>query len=489
METMRRKCLNKLEIFLIMISDEQKKRFKQKVRSALSLGGILVFVGLSFMLPLFTRSFSGYLYAGLLFASTLVYAFAEKKLVRRINKYALLWLFVVCVMVISFLNSQRSNGAFLDMLVFCCGLFLVLLYSDKEDVYKYIIMTIQAFAIFYGLGILLRNFAPPVYRAALNIFPATYRLTLLKFGGAGGFSTNVGYTAGYAIAGIFATLADSSIPRKRPIINLLKDCAILLFLMFALAMTGKRGPIIFCVVTVVYCYTAPAQYLQKLKRYWKVFLMVGAAAAIFEFYRPTFSSLPIVRRAVDTLARYNRGEDYSSGRFRLYTWAWKLFQENTLLGIGWGAFRATTPGNVTLARPMEAHNIYLQLLCENGVVGFVCFFALFLIFWNSTRLAYCRCRQHPPSKPNAWTGLVYFSFAYQTFFLMYGVTGNPLYDSFFQMMYILSCMILVAYRSIADVPPPLPPGGTPLPPQPQQPQQPSGLPEGYIIPEHLLQKK
>ena len=472
-----------------MISNEQKTRFKQKLGAALSQGGILAYVFLAFTLPLFTRSFSGYLYAGLLLASTLLYAFAEKKLVRRINKYALLWLFVVCVMVISFLSSQRSNGAFLDVLVFFCGLILVLLYSDKEDVYKYIILAIQILAIFYGVGILLRHFAPPVYRAALNIFPSSYRLTLLAFRGEGGFATNRGYTAGYIIAGVLATLADSSIPRRRPIVNLLKDCGILLFLLFALAMTGKRGPIIFCVITVFYCYTAPAQYLQKLKRYWKIFLLVGAVAVIFEVYSETFSSLPIVQRAVDTITRYNRGEDYSSGRFRLYAWAWKLFQRNPWLGIGWGAYRATTAGNATLARPMEAHNIYLQLLCENGIIGFVCFIALFLVFWNSTRLAYCQCRQHPPSKPNAWTGLVYFSFAYQTFFLMYGVTGNPLYDSFFQMMYILSCMILVAYRSIADVPPPLPPGGTPLPPQPQQPQQPSGLPEGYIIPEHLLQKK
>lgn len=427
-----------------MLFDEQKKKNREKIRAVLATGGLIAFVCLSFLLPFFTRVFSGYVYAALLLLSTLTYAFSEKKAIAGRNKYAQFWLVVVIVMNISFLRTNWTNGAFLDMLVFVCGLILVFLNSAEEKLYVQLLATMQIFALFYGIGVFLQYFLPPVHLAIVRLFPPGYRRALFEVG-CSGFTLNPGYSAGFIIAGLIATLADFKIPHR----NQIKDLCILLFLVVALPLTGKRGPIVFFVCTLIYCYLSPAQNLQKLKRYWKIILAIAVTAVLFEAYRESLTEVPLVKRVVNSIEQYHQGRDISSGRLRLYEWAWELFERDPMLGAGWGSYRAIVAKKSVLGKGYEVHNIYLQLLCETGLLGFACFIVLFLLFWNTARVEYSRIlSQKNNAFPSGWRGLLYFSFAYQTFFLSYGLTGNPLYDSHFQMMYIIACMMLVAYKKL-----------------------------------------
>jgi hypothetical protein len=52
----------------------------------------------------------------------------------------------------------------------------------------------------------------------------------------------------------------------------------------------------------------------------------------------------------------------------------------------------------------------------------------------------------PNASKSPWRNVLFFSFAYQTFFLLYGLTGNPLYDTQTAMIYFFSCSIAVAAR-------------------------------------------
>lgn len=67
---------------------------------------------------------------------------------------------------------------------------------------------------------------------------------------------------------------------------------------------------------------------------------------------------------------HSSDDSLGNGRGILWSLAWSGFIEKPLFGHGWGGFAVIAPqsGNI---HATNAHNIYLQLLCEVGIVGFV----------------------------------------------------------------------------------------------------------------------
>ncbi len=71
-------------------------------------------------------------------------------------------------------------------------------------------------------------------------------------------------------------------------------------------------------------------------------------------------------------------------RFAMWASAWNLFTHSPVFGVGWGNFTAVFDlGNpYFVPDQVAAHNIYLQLLSETGLVGFAAFFYLVFQSWT-----------------------------------------------------------------------------------------------------------
>ena len=74
-------------------------------------------------------------------------------------------------------------------------------------------------------------------------------------------------------------------------------------------------------------------------------------------------------------------------RFALWASAWNLFTQSPVLGIGWGNFTNVfgLGDPYFVADKVAAHNLYLQLLAETGVVGFLAFFYLVVRTWKEAQ--------------------------------------------------------------------------------------------------------
>lgn len=90
------------------------------------------------------------------------------------------------------------------------------------------------------------------------------------------------------------------------------------------------------------------------------------------------------------LSIFSHGEADTSVSMRLDMWqgAWEMIQEHPVLGIGWGAFKYVYPLHNELIREagitiFHAHNMFLNILAEIGVVGF--FFFLWAFFGHAVR--------------------------------------------------------------------------------------------------------
>jgi O-antigen ligase len=87
------------------------------------------------------------------------------------------------------------------------------------------------------------------------------------------------------------------------------------------------------------------------------------------------------------IQRFTGADPTGSGRTDLWTIGWRIVQSHPLLGVGAGNFQTSTihyllqPGLIRFSvfivdTPDVAHNIYLQVLAELGVVGLALFLTI-----------------------------------------------------------------------------------------------------------------
>jgi len=80
-------------------------------------------------------------------------------------------------------------------------------------------------------------------------------------------------------------------------------------------------------------------------------------------------------------------ETWGTGRGNLWMVSAKIIKENPLLGVGLGGYieiMGREIYNVTGGKPKQAHNLYLAIATENGIIGLIVF--LILVFSIMTKL-------------------------------------------------------------------------------------------------------
>ena len=222
-------------------------------------------------------------------------------------------------------------------------------------------------------------------------------------------------------------------------------------------LSGKRAHILFGAISIIITGIFSVNNKRVVKNALKLFISTICIIIILIVLNITmdFSNLqsPLVNFLNEleyTIDGFLKGEDITSGRTILYAHSWKLFNENIIFGIGWREFMKNSLGLIssfTSGQGSHPHNIYLQLLTETGLVGFLFFMMPVLYLYSKTyrllRTLSMKINLHK------WKNAVQFSFFSQTFFLLYGLTGNLLTDYNFLLMYFfvasisLSAIVLV----------------------------------------------
>src|SRR5699024_10705968 len=225
------------------------------------------------------------------------------------------------------------------------------------------------------------------------------------------------------------------------------DVFYLIILLLGIIMVGKRSFILWGLITALVTYYTLSPRKRKVGRFAKltfgIMIMLNLLLVILNY----FASVPFFSRIIETINGLVQGEDVTSGRTVLYGGAWELFKDNPIWGIGWEQFAVVTSGWF-FERDLSVHNVYLQLLAEMGLVGFIVIMTpLIYVFYKTFKILKVLI-ESSSGYDYLWKVGITFSFYYQFFFLLYCITENPFYNTIFMLMYFFSISLVSSYLMI-----------------------------------------
>lgn len=412
---------------------------------------IALYVFLSFTNQLFSHIIgSNSLLIASLFLTALVTIFINARNELILQFIDCFWLTCLVMVVVNSLRTVAgldyfSINEYVGMFVFFAGVVLILFSGYKSENFNFAFKIILLLSIIFSISIWVQILLPQIYDKFLNLLHIDYQTDIKNWAEAGryftGFSTNPAFTAGHIVSGIILLISFReymSSHKKLWVISFL-------FLIASLLMTGKRAHFIFSILAIMGMYILPQKGSKFFKKIINTAVVITLMAIVVFLLWDWLAQFPVFLRFSSSLNIWLEGGDISSGRISLHSHAWEQFKLNPLFGNGWGSFRLSTPGSITVEIYQQSHNIYLQLLAETGIFGFIFFMAPVVITLSMTIRG---LRGQGNVDEGKWSALLNFSLAYQLFFLLYGLTGNPLYDVNYLMMYLFSCSITVAcFRS------------------------------------------
>ena len=139
-----------------------------------------------------------------------------------------------------------------------------------------------------------------------------------------------------------------------------------LAILASIVLTGSRAVIPAVLFGLLVAVLSASRSQVARRQIWRtIFIGMAFGAASFLVWNP-LDSLESVTRILtsdDTIS--------SDGRIRLWSVAWRMWQEHPVLGVGIGQYRAVADQYVFGGVSNIAHNTYLSFLAETGLVGFV----------------------------------------------------------------------------------------------------------------------
>lgn len=421
------------------ISFFQRNRFgvqmikKRKLISPIAAGFVLIFIYVyfksiidSFMgseffkLTLFSTAF------GLVLIGFLM-TIARNRIYAVRNHF--LWgiLLIICLSR----NKDIYYGHYFAPMAFSIALLSMVSSTYNTNWISSIVKTMILFTIIHSFATIILFLNDGIYFKYIKpFFPGNFA-TGYKSGLTSHYSTN-GIYLGLGLIVVSCRLFTQETKGVRNLI-------IPLSVLFALLLTTKRAHLLFSVMALCIVFLA----LNSRNKRTSIFKLIFVISIVFSIIYMLGNIFPEVLTVFDRFINY--GEDITGGRALLYEVAWEKFLENPIFGIGWGGFQyefaKLNPQSAYGYTYMTTHNVFLQLLCETGIIGFTIFLLASGITVKKTYAFLSQAIKKNTDFPKNYRLFLAISLGIQAFFLMYCMTGNPLYDIQVQFPYFLSCGI------------------------------------------------
>jgi len=286
--------------------------------------------------------------------------------------------FVAIISVfIMFLRPDSRHDAdtlvYVMSMIICSG-FLLFMEPNKKEYNNVFRVFIIAALIFSGFVIFFTFFEELFWQGYFRILSRASKAYLLKYVNRG-YSPVLGGSCtltDYVIMLGVAAVVGGMLSKKQKGVKGICPLALIAVFILAILFVGRRGELLSIGITVLFVYFVTQN---KKQIFIKLFILVAVAVLVvvlFVVFLDELKQISFLSRYVMTVENILSGEDTSSGRIELYGIALSVFLKNPLFGIGWGSFSEHVPAEFHKLHGdavADVHNIYLQFLCEIGIVG------------------------------------------------------------------------------------------------------------------------
>ena len=405
-------------------------RFKIKQEWLWELSIILVniFVFFGYLIP--QRSSFLLITSGAFF---LLYILFNKKIYKKVIMQNTIWLFVLFFLCIQLLYTIGFDLSLKFIMTFGSTLLMKIVYESleydlpnfdwKNKILKYSLL----FSGIHVICTLLYNFYPDfiinLNKSILN--SSAYVNNLLQHwqGLNPGIADDYGFNA-------FCNLMFCGLMITKVLINKkikIFDIILLIASIISLIIIGKRGHLLCLAVGAIICFLIAFNKMPLKKR---ITIVVGVILIGFATYYVALQ-IPATEILIKRLEQSQTTSGMLNGREGIYNFEINKFNQNIFLGIGIRGLVSYGVG--------DGHNIYLQLLCETGIIcASVIFVQLLYNYIKSFKLYY---------KNIEYRRLFMYSIFVQTFFLVNGITEN----TFFVESILIYYLLITSFNNFKEV--------------------------------------
>jgi len=324
-------------------------------------------------------------------------------------------------------RDEDTLAYFISMVV--CMAYVLLSHGEKQDLRRAgTVMYLGAMAM--AAFVVVFTFLPELFLQLVYPLLSQTAQRYYDFFAPLGYGVSLGtysYTDYVLYLGMAVCCADLAV-KPRTERRIVRNSLSLAFLLLAMVILGRRGELLAALVATGLLVLA---LCSRRKR--RIILLSGALCAIggialVLLLLPYLSKIPVLARYVETVEQILSGTDFTSGRGPLLALAVTGFLSKPIFGLGWGQYiqlsaqlgMCDTDGNLI----EDCHNIYLQFLCETGIVGTVLLLLpIFYLLLTTARML----KAAKDTKDFTSLRLASISFLLQVFLLTLG-----LYDPSFQ---------------------------------------------------------
>lgn len=356
---------------------------------------------------------------------------SKKEYLIKINRYKVIYFaFVMTIMVSCVWVSSVS--AILDYsLYFISGICII--FSDfSKSFYHYLL---KIFKVIFGIFIFsmfLEALVPNVFHIIFGFasFGDVEMRALTSGGAIAGLAFEKAYAAFICNVGLGIIFAEFVANKSY------KYIIESIVVMLALMMTGKRTLFIIPIAVLLI-------YVILFSKNNKFIKLAGVGLGVTGFVIIAYTVIPGASLIIDRII--NNEGDVLSGRENFWNYAMEMFHQNPLVGKGFMSFNdyVFNQGFRYYGERWnyQAHNVYIQLLGETGIIG--CALIVILIV-----LIAIKAISIAKKESNFWNVLLVY---WIVLFGIYSLTGNTLYYPCQLIILVLEILLISNIKKIKDV--------------------------------------
>lgn len=335
-----------------------------------------------------------------------------------LNKLHVLWIFSTIGLLISSLFSVDKKISLIYTIFYIIAI-LIFIYLSNYNLNNNcnIYIPFIYISLLYTICTFLPEYNIEVYEKLLNIlfnsnsieFSLNSITYFKRYTGIGRFFGFNAFVISIGIGVILVLYFEKIFKFSKSLIMV-----IIIVQLYAITKTGSRFALISSLISILIILLMNRE-IKNIKKinYILLFLAVIVLSYAIITYYFNYNLVAIER------FQRNDGLGTINNRLILYKYAFNLFKEHPIYGVGINTFLSLTYIEPSMIENTYVHNVFLQLLCETGIFG-----TLFILPPYFATLIYT-IKVIKKSEKNR---LNYMSLYVQVIFLLYFITGNPIYD-------------------------------------------------------------